>query len=473
MASVAINLATLSGGSHHFSISEEASALEGKLHVAEELGRPADLQRWLVNGVVVEDTEVLASFLEAARCFQPADSQNQDALEVLCVFLPRTFDVKIKVVKFTPGKQAQSAEEVCISVSPTMTIDGAKCEAFLALEAGGFNAKARLIKGGLHLHDDRTIEQYHIDPDSTLHLIIPRSRSDDKDSAQADASEINEDAASEYNSDDTLIKDAFRKASSNESSKNEIVSSGGAKNEDSANTVLSPRAKEAASMFTTMGVHRLRPRSASTPAIRSRAKLEIASAGQAAAPSEASSAVPHADTDRAAASSSAASTCVPQEPDAVRAAPSRPARERNASRCASPNVRRISSAVRPQTSAGSRPQTSAGLERPPRVPMGLTRPPTAPRPVTAQPQSADLERPTGTSRGLRRTDASSAVSGPVDRQRQQPSPAEPSPWVCEWVAKAAVAHTAQRHIVSDRVALRRSASCRAAGIDRFACVACC
>jgi len=114
MASVAIHLTTLSGGSHHFSISEEASALQGKLQVAEELGRPADLQRWLVNGIVVEDTEVLASFLEAARCFQPADSQNQDALEVLCVFLPRTFDVKIKVIKFTPGKQAQSAEEVLL-----------------------------------------------------------------------------------------------------------------------------------------------------------------------------------------------------------------------------------------------------------------------------------------------------------------------------------------------------------------------
>jgi len=472
MASVAIHLTTLSGGSHHFSISEEASALQGKLQVAEELGRPADLQRWLVNGIVVEDTEVLASFLEAARCFQPADSQNQDALEVLCVFLPRTFDVKIKVIKFTPGKQAQSAEEVFVAVSPTMTIDGAKCEAFLALEAGGFNAKARLIKEGLHLHDDRTIEQYHIDPDSTLHLVIPRSRSDDNDSAQAIPSEINENTASEYNSDDTLIKDAFRKASSTES-KNEITKSGGAKNDDSANSVLSPRAKEAASMFTTMGVHRLRPRSASTPAARSRAKLEFASAGQAAAPREASVAVLHADTDRAAASSSAASNCIPHKPDAARAAPSRPARQRNASRCASPNMRRISSAVRPQTSAGSRPQTSAGLERPPRAPMGLTRPPTALRPVTAQAQTAGPERPKGTSKGHRHTDSRSIVSRHVDSQRQQPSTAEPSPWVCEWMAQATVAHTAQRHLFSERTALRRSASCRAAGIDRFACVACC
>lgn len=171
VADVDLVLDTLAGNSHVLRVPREASVLESKSLAATELGRPAELQRWLLDGNILQDDESLLSL---------KPSESTEPLSLLCVFLPRTFNINVKVVKFSPGCEAQTAAEVSVAVSPTMTIDTAKFEALATVAADlGFApadilGSSRFIKGGLRMKDDDTIENYHVDPESTLHLIIPR-----------------------------------------------------------------------------------------------------------------------------------------------------------------------------------------------------------------------------------------------------------------------------------------------------------
>lgn len=234
---MAVTLGTLAGTSYNFNLPVQASVLEGKCQVAAELRHPAELQRWLLNDSILEDTDLLASL-----CSQ-ASSQT---LSVMCIFLPRTFQVKVKVIKFSPGAQAQSAAEVFVTISPAMTIDAAKFEALseasasMGPGAADLCAAARLIKGGLYLEDEQTVEHYHIDPESTLHLIVPRGRSGNHGLPRRE----------------TVDEQHIRPAQSAHAHNHTEI----------PKELLSPGIEDSSSKFTTMGVHRLRPRrSASMP----------------------------------------------------------------------------------------------------------------------------------------------------------------------------------------------------------------
>jgi hypothetical protein len=378
MASVAITLGTLSGRSYDFSLPSTASTLEGKLQVAAQLGQPADLQRWLLNGAVLEDGDVIAN-LQAAG--------SEETLQVLCVFLPRSFDVRIKVVRFSPGSEAQSAEEVSITVSPAMPIDAAKFEALAAASAildassGAAEKTARLIKGGLHLEDAKTIENYNIDPNAILHLVVPRGRAETA-SLVGNASQV------ACGISDESSAAACCKKSSLHGNSSEIIKGSGVDEADSK-PCLSPRMKEAVASMGKMGVHRLRPRrSASTPALtsnmtnESKAMLEASDDAQDFGSQTSSVATDLKEQEFG--------PCRPQMPCEQRVARSRPSRSRPASRCAT-RVRDDASTTQPQMAA----ELSG---RPPKAPVGMKRPPIALLPDTAKVQ-AESERSTWTSRG--------------------------------------------------------------------------
>lgn len=265
MATIAIS--TLAGNEFELQLSSDATIRDAKCELAMQLGKPADLQRWLHFGAVLEDDDEVSAFT-AVDCGEP--------LQVLCVFLPRTFNVNVKVIKYSPGFQAQQGQDVSIAVSPTTTVDGAKLEAVTAvcgLGCGSLLPVARLIKGGMHLHDDKTIEYYRIDPDTTLHLVLPRS-GEDQDPPPGNASAVINTAC-----DDLGLAGLFQKASAESDI---IKKSDGTRSSDSSETVidlgidgsrcLSPRTKQGAMAFNTMGRYPLRPqsarRSASTPPMK-------------------------------------------------------------------------------------------------------------------------------------------------------------------------------------------------------------
>jgi len=360
------------------------------------------------------------------------------------------------------------------------------------------------------LKDEKTMEHYHIDPDSTLHLIIPRGRGDTvlPESTSIIASNVSTDScnwgAQERNSDDIIMK------------------SSQAEKEDSKGS-LSPRTKEAASMFTSMGVHRLRPRrSASTPVFKSRRQHEgscenieesstnanVQTQIDCKASNEAVQITQTNDEDfgglcggscngheladadiikslfeetvQAQTNDVPSDTRIPQKPHEPRLAPSRPSRGRAASRV----TRKTTTDDPPST-----PNSPDGAVGPGKAPVCLRRPPAMPSShqqavstrcgiSSRQEPEPEPERPT--SRGQRSTNASSP------RPRTQGSPAadlsSPSSWVQEWAAQAAasipagqsLAHHSQKkrsrgaRALSERAPMRRSSSC---GIDRWHSVA--
>jgi hypothetical protein len=499
MEEVPITLGTLSGCTHRFNLHSTATVAQGKCWIAEELGRPAELQRWLLDGTILEDAHVLSTS-------QASDSKAP--LEILCVFLPRTFDVQVKVVRFSPGAQAQSSTVVTVSVSPMMTIDAAKFEALSlasdALGAGSVDVSkaARLIKGGLHLQDDRTIEYYHINPDATLHLIIPRSRNSESNMPGNASGIVAGEACENDNVSEEMDREMamFHRLATEDGSSADIIKK--SSHEDEDKVILSPRKKEAASMFSSMGVHRLRPRRCkSVPAVKSTAACNSPSAepqdGEITArhvdrvekdcvvqldstkcssqPLESGagpcSAEPNTQVCQVLTSEIHTSPSNPQKPSEPRAAPSRPLRRNAATsaRARSPSpsqamqkllqmhseeeARSVSITSSPTKAAARPPTPTMTMKGPPRMPRASSAAAQAPVPVA---DKADLGRPS-CSRGQR--DRKAAASVPT---RQT---VEAKGW------EELFAPTKQGHAQLQRAPLRRSSSCRPEGIDRFHFVA--
>lgn len=165
---VAVSLTTLAGTSLELALAPETSVRQAKEAAGEELGRPAELQRWLVAGTAVEDGELLRDVLQS------------DAV-VLCVFLPRTFEVQVTVITWAHGAQAEHARDVRVAVSPSLNIEAVKYEIAekCGLPPGSSMRAARLVKGGLHMDDEKTVEQYHLDPNAKLHFVVPRCWKDE------------------------------------------------------------------------------------------------------------------------------------------------------------------------------------------------------------------------------------------------------------------------------------------------------
>lgn len=480
MEEVPITLGTLSGCTHCFNLPTQATVFQGKCWIAEELGRPAELQRWLVDGAILEDANLLTASLA---------SDSKAPLEILCVFLPRTFDVQVKVVKFSPGAQAQSSNVVTISVSPMMTIDAAKFEALSAasdaLGAGSVDVSkaARLIKGGLHLQDDRTIEYYHINPDATLHLVIPRGRASDND-MPSNASGVS-DAYENYSTPDEAQREleTFHKLSSEDGSKDDIIKKSPQEEEDKG--ILSPRTKEAAFAFNSMGVHRLRPRRCrSVPVSKSKAMSEskceepkdkiaptmhsqkdcvvqCESTKCGLQPAEACSAEASVQACQSLASSLHVASCNPQKPSGPKAAPSRPLRSRSVARvgCPASPAQAMHTLLQMHSEEESAHSPPKEESRPPTPTMSVVRPPRMPR-AKAVAEKSELERPS-CSRGQRVRNVPSA------RPTSQNS--EPKLWAKDWAELFAPPKRGDAQLA--RAPLRRSSSCRPQGIDRFHFVA--
>jgi len=99
---------------------------------------------------------------------------------VHCVIVPPTFDVTVKVIRFTPPLVSVSEPDVLLPISSCMTIDAVKME--LALRCGvKVGTRMRLLKGGITLADEGTVRAYCIGEGATLHVVMKRAREDFQD----------------------------------------------------------------------------------------------------------------------------------------------------------------------------------------------------------------------------------------------------------------------------------------------------
>jgi len=253
-------------------------------------------------------------------------------------------------------------------------------------------------------------------------------------------------------------------------------------------------------MFSSMGVHRLRPRRCkSVPAIKSKAVftsqnaepqdqeisarhvdrvekdcvVQLDSTKCSSQPLEsgagACSAEPNTQACQVLTSEIHTSPSNPQKPSEPRVAPSRPLRRGAATRASSPSPSQsMQKLLQMHAEEEARSITSSPTKaaaRPPTPTMTMTRPPRMPRarpaPAPASvADTADLGRPS-CSRGQRDRKAAASVSNSQT--------VEPNLLAKGW--EELFAPTRQGHAQLQRAPLRRSSSCRPEGIDRFHFVA--
>eukprot|EP00931_Biecheleriopsis_adriatica_P056853 TRINITY_DN3371_c0_g1_i1.p1 TRINITY_DN3371_c0_g1~~TRINITY_DN3371_c0_g1_i1.p1 ORF type:complete len:334 (+),score=67.84 TRINITY_DN3371_c0_g1_i1:54-1055(+) len=159
-----VSLSTLGGVQELLELPWDTSVLCAKKAAAEALGQPPELQRWIVDAAILGDEEALQAY-----------ANDQELLQVLCVFLPKQFGVEVKVIGFTPGAEATCDEKTAVLVTPSMTVEAVKDEIASQFGIMAPSRAMRLIHCGLRLDEARTLEQYHVDPEATLHLVVPRS----------------------------------------------------------------------------------------------------------------------------------------------------------------------------------------------------------------------------------------------------------------------------------------------------------
>lgn len=161
---VQVFLSTPAGDELNLDVPHGTSVKDAKLRAAETLGQLPERQRWLAidsPGSVLNDNDVITS------CLAP--------LHVQCLLLPHIFSVNVKVVKFTPGAEAQCVQEALVEVSPDWLVEGAKTEVAAQCGLRVANSKLRLMYNGRIMQDRSILEHYHVDPDTTIHLVVPRS----------------------------------------------------------------------------------------------------------------------------------------------------------------------------------------------------------------------------------------------------------------------------------------------------------
>lgn len=166
MDNVVVCLRTLGGKQHEISLEKDALVLQGKQAASKLLDYEAQLQRWILGTTVLEDTAVMS------LC-QP--SNNAEPLQILCLLLPPRFTITTKVVRFSPGTEAASFPDVSVTVTPSMTIEGVKDEIATQCDIQTSRDQLKLVYDGLNLDESKTLEQYRVDPDDTLHLIVPHT----------------------------------------------------------------------------------------------------------------------------------------------------------------------------------------------------------------------------------------------------------------------------------------------------------
>mmetsp|Transcript_713 Transcript_713/g.1492 ORF Transcript_713/g.1492 Transcript_713/m.1492 type:complete len:208 (-) Transcript_713:143-766(-) len=139
------------------------------------LGHPAEFQRWVVGSppqTLNDDDELLAEFCAAPGASSP--------LEVLCVLLPQTCDLLVKVVRICKqGNRLLSptvpmeVELLKIALSPKLTVALARDE--IAARGGLAEMAAHRLKlfyNGISMDPERSLEQYHLDGrNPLLHLV--------------------------------------------------------------------------------------------------------------------------------------------------------------------------------------------------------------------------------------------------------------------------------------------------------------
>lgn len=243
---VAVSVSTLAGSNVDLQLGADASVRQAKEAASQDLGRPADLQRWLVGGTIVEDGELLSSVLQS-------DSS------VLCVFIPRTFEVLVTVIAWSQGTEAEYARDVRVNISPSLTIEAVKYE--IASQCGlppGTSIRAsRLIKAGLHMDDAKTVEQYHLDPNAKLHFVVPRGvMASSTFPSGANATIV----PSDHIVDATTFEEFY--GLSKEKKNEKCIDKGHPQSEKvDGSSEKKSDAQQAAEMFHTMGRYPLRPRS--------------------------------------------------------------------------------------------------------------------------------------------------------------------------------------------------------------------
>eukprot|EP00747_Dinoflagellata_sp_TGD_P191683 gnl/TRDRNA2_/TRDRNA2_55401_c0_seq1.p1 gnl/TRDRNA2_/TRDRNA2_55401_c0~~gnl/TRDRNA2_/TRDRNA2_55401_c0_seq1.p1 ORF type:complete len:349 (+),score=62.29 gnl/TRDRNA2_/TRDRNA2_55401_c0_seq1:64-1110(+) len=163
MPAVDVVVRTLAGSLLKLSLPSGSCVGDAKLAAETDYGLPPEQQRWLVGSSVLDDADVLAAVV---------DRKDSGCLEVLCVFLPRSFKVLVKLIYFSPPELSEPGEDVHMSASPGLPVADFKHEIASCLSLR--NASMQLLKNGIHMQDDRPMGAYHVDVDCCLYAVVPR-----------------------------------------------------------------------------------------------------------------------------------------------------------------------------------------------------------------------------------------------------------------------------------------------------------